>query len=289
MRNNEDRLGANLQRQDPVSPQQVQPQEENKSNKVGLEFMVPTEYIMLPSKGMFYPKHHPLHRKDSIEIKQMTAKEEDILTSRNLLKKGVALDKLIQSLVVDKTINCDTLTVEDRNAIIVAARISAYGADYETQVVCPSCNVKVKHKFNLLQKLNKTEDESTETPQIDENSNFLMTLPATKWNVVCRVLNGYDEKELLRISETKKKKSNESDSSLVDQLNLIIVSIEGITDRSALSVAIDNMPASDAKYLRRKYQTYVVNVDMKQEFICKSCDLETELEVPLTADFFWFK
>ncbi len=287
MRNNEDRLGANLPRQDATPQQQLIQQDSN--NKPSLEFMIPTEFISLPSKGMFYPQHHPLYGKDTIEIKQMTAKEEDILTSRNLLKKGIALDKLIQSLVVDKNINCDTLTIEDRNAIIIAARISAYGQDYETSVVCPSCNEKIRHKFNLMEKIKSYEDAEKEIPTLNENNNFSFALPATKWNVVCRVLNGYDEKELLRLSELKKKKVNDGDSTLVDQLNLILVSIQGITDKNALRLAIENMPASDAKYVRRKYQSYVANVDMKHPFVCKNCNHESEMEVPLTADFFWFK
>jgi hypothetical protein len=70
--------------------------------------------VDLPSQGRFYAQGHPLHGQDSIEIKQMTAKEEDILTSRTLLKKGVALDKLIESLIVNKAINPSTLLIGDR-------------------------------------------------------------------------------------------------------------------------------------------------------------------------------
>jgi len=290
MRNNEDRLGANLNRQDGLPTQQLatQPlQQNNPLQATQLDFMVPTEFVALPSKGLFYPPHHPLHKKDSIEIKQMTAKEEDILTSRNLLKKGVALDKLIQSLVLDKNINTDTLTVEDRNAIIVASRISAYGADYNTTVTCPSCNEKVKSTFNLLERLEQLESEESSL-QVDDNGLFVVTLPVTKYTVICRALNGMDEKELLRVSESKKK-GNSGDSTLLEQLRCMIVSIQGNTDKDTLTRVVSLLPAADSRFLRKQYQNTVKAVDLKKTFTCSACSYEAEMEVPLSADFFWVK
>jgi|694.fasta_scaffold42340_3 hypothetical protein len=284
MRNNEERLGTNLPRQDST------PQIQQVGISAPLEFMNPTEVVLLPSKGLLYPPHHPLYKKDSIEIKQMTAKEEDILSSRNLLKKGVVLDKLIQALVFDKNINTDTLTTEDRNAILVAARISAYGNKYLTQVTCPSCYEKVKNSFDLNEKLEKAVEDRVEvSTSFNEDGTFAFTLPSTKWNVVCRALNGYDEKELLRISEVKKKSSAGNDSLLIEQLRMMIVSIQQVTDKDVITKAVEAMPASDAKYLRNAYQQTVPNVDLNHTFVCSKCDYETTMEVPLTADFFWFK
>lgn len=290
MRNSEDRLGANLNRQDGLPTPHIANQQAAQNNQLQatpLDFMVPTEFVGLPSKGLLYPPHHPLHGKDSIEIKQMTAKEEDILTSRNLLKKGVALDKLIQSLVVDKNINTDTLTVEDRNAIIVAARISAYGADYVTTVTCPSCTEKVKSTFNLLEKLELAENEETSV-EVDANGNFTVNLPVSKYTVVCRALNGHDEKELVRLTEVKKK-NNSGDSTLLDQLRCMVVSIQGNTDKETLTRVISLLPAADSRFLRKQYQNTVKGLDLKKTFICSSCSHQAEMEVPLTADFFWIK
>lgn len=290
MRNNEERLGANLNRQDGLPTPQIASQQSQQNiplQAMPLDFMVPTEFVALPSRGLFYPSHHPLHKKESIEIKQMTAKEEDILTSRNLLKKGVALDKLIQSLVVDKNINTDTLTIEDRNAIIVAARISAYGADYSTSINCPSCNEKVKSTFNLLEKLESVQEDEIASV-VDEAGYFAVSLPITKYTVICRALNGMDEKELLRVSESKKK-GNSGDSTLLDQLRCMVVSIQGNTDKDTLARVIGLLPAADSRYLRKQYVNTVKGVDLKKTFICSSCSYEAEMEVPLTADFFWVK
>jgi len=227
-----------------------------------------------------------LRDKDTLEIKQMTAKEEDILTSRNLLKKGVALDKLIQSLVVDKRINTDSLTAEDRGAIILAARISAYGSEYSTVVTCPSCMQKGKSSFDLLEKLDSENEQ--EPVSVDENGFFSVLLPKTKWNLKCRAITGREEKHLLKLSETKKT-GLEGDSLLMEQLKLIVVSINDVTDRPTVENAISAMPAGDSKYLRNMHQNLVRGIDMRHSYTCKSCEFEGELEVPLTVDFFWFK
>ena len=102
-----------------------------------LDFISPTEHVELPSQGKGYPQGHPLHGKETIEIKYMTAKEEDILSSRNLLKKGLAIERLIQSVICDKNVQAKDLLVGDRNAILIAARRSAYGNIYSIKVTCP--------------------------------------------------------------------------------------------------------------------------------------------------------
>jgi hypothetical protein len=282
MRNNDERLGASIQKQDAAPlPQQMN---QNPNQQGGLNFVALTEFVPLPSKGKFYPQHHPLHNRESIEIKQMTAKEEDILTSRSLLKKGIALDRLIESLILDKNINPSSLTVEDRNAIVVAARISAYGPEYNTSVTCPSCEQKVKYTFDLNQKIDNIENNNVQM-QVDENGCFSFVLPSTKWVVVCRALNGYDEKAFTKLNENK----GGNDSFLIEQLKSMIIKIQDVDDRATLDKAIQVLPAGDTKYLRKKYQEVVKGLDMKQNFSCSSCDFESEIEVPLTADFFWFK
>lgn len=280
MRNNLERIGANteVQNGDPL-PQAPTDQ--------ALNFIVPTEHVSLPSKGKFYPPNHPLRDKETIEVKQMTAKEEDILTSRNLLKKGLALDKLIQSIIVDKKINTDSITIEDRSAIILAARISAYGADYNTTVTCPSCNEKSKNSFNLLEKLDAV-DKVEHNIVVDNFGLITLILPATKWVVKCRALNGYDEKAVMRLSETKKS-SNAGDSLLIEQLKMMIVSINDAMDKEVIETAINSMPARDSRYLRNTYQEVLKGIDMRHSFSCPKCEYVGELEVPMTADFFWFK
>lgn len=278
MRNNEERISANKLRQDQGPP----PMPDQNMASFNLNFITPTELVDLPSKGKFYKSDHPLKNKSSVEIKQMTAKEEDILTNRSFLKKGIALEKLLESIIVDKSINPQDLLVADRNAIFVAARISGYGDSYSTHVVCPSCDKKVKNTFSLTEKAAEWEENNVE---VDDEGCFTVTLPLSKWNVKCRALTGLDEKKL--ISATVNKTSE--DFTLIDQLKMLIVSIQEVDDRSLIEKAIELMPALDSKFLRKSYEKIIPGLNLTDDFSCSSCGHEEVMEVPLTADFFWPK
>jgi len=142
---NKGRVGSKKGASNPAPQHVIQ----NNENGPALAFVVPTEFVDLPSGGRFYQEGHPLHGQDCIELKQMTAKEEDILSSRTLLKKGIALDRVIESIIVDKSIDPNSLLIGDKNAIIIATRVSGYGAEYATKVTCPSCNNTEKYSFDL--------------------------------------------------------------------------------------------------------------------------------------------
>ena len=114
-----------------------------------LRFVAPTEFVELPSLGKGYPEGHPLKDKEVLEIHFMTARHEDILTSQSLLKKGMAFSKLIESLLVDRTIDPNSILLGDRAAIMIAARSSAYGNQYNTVVTCPACGESQKKAFDL--------------------------------------------------------------------------------------------------------------------------------------------
>ena len=144
-RNNEERLGAHKSA-DPVPP--MTPSGESFS------FATPTEFVELPTGGKYYPEGHTLRGKDSVEIRYMTAKDEDILSSKTLLKRGIALDRLLQSIIIDRTIDINTLYIGDKNAILVAARVTGYGEEYKAKTTCPSCASTVEFEYNLSQ-LNK--------------------------------------------------------------------------------------------------------------------------------------
>ena len=147
MRDNEDKIGA--KKMDTSPPPQSLDEGGATGGSTGLSFVAPTEFVVLPSGGKYYPEGHPLHGEDTVEIRMMTTKQEDILTSRALLKKGVAIDRFIQSILVTKGVTPDSMLVGDKNAILVAARISGYGSEYITQVQCPVCQERSKFEFDL--------------------------------------------------------------------------------------------------------------------------------------------
>ena len=280
MSRNQDRLGG-AQQHDTSPPVQTMNEDAG-----GFSFVVPTEFVELPTGGKYYPPSHPLHGQSAIEIKQMTAKEEDMLTSRTLLKKGVALDRVIASLIVNKAIDPDSLFIGDRNAIIVATRVSGYGNDYTTKVTCPACGANQTYSFDLNDADIYTGDEDNTMAVIDnQNSTFDVTLPRTNVVVTFKLLTGIDEKRLVRGAEADKKQKQEH--GITRQLATMIVAVNGDTSIDAIRYLIENMPSSDSRHLRLAYKLTSPNVDMVQHFECGECDHEQDMEVPLNADFFW--
>jgi len=255
-----------------------------------LDFVVPTEFVELPSRGEFYTKDHPLHGQSSIEIRYMTAKDEDTLTSKTLLKQGVALERVLQNLLVDNSININDLLIGDKNAIVVAARRSAYGADYETKVTCPACGVTDEKTFDLSE-VNFIEHASLEDLGVTKNDDttFSILLPVTKVEVKVRLMTGRDETKLSSIRGTKKKLSRDAELSMTDQFKQFVVSINDVEDKNQVSSFINNMPANDSRFLRLAYKKVVPNIDLQQYFECNSCGFEQDMEVPFTTDFFWPK
>ena len=275
MSRNKDRLGGS-RHQDTQPPAQTG----------GFSFVVPTEFVELPSQGRFYPESHPLHGQDSIEIRQMTAKEEDMLTSRTLLKKGVALDRVISSLIVNKAIDPDSLFVGDRNAIIVATRVSGYGNIYETKVTCPNCSTTQEYSFDLNQaNIYDGSDARDLGVQTNDDGTFNVTLPRTGVDVQFRLLNGRDEKSFLSGLQSDKKTKKEKN--ITRQIAAIVVSLNGDSSMQAKQYFIDNVPSIDSRHLRLAYRLAAPNVDLTQHFECSECSHEQEMEVPLSADFFW--
>lgn len=279
-RRNSDRIGG--RRQSTASPPaQPAPME-------GFSFVVPTEFVELPSQGRYYPEDHPLHGQSTIEIKQMTAKEEDILTSRTLIQKGLALDRLISSLIVDKRINTETLLVGDRSAIIIAARISGYGPEYETKIQCPSCQTEQKFNFDIRDpNIHHGGEIQREDITIIEKENgiFETVLPNTKIKVSFRLLTGKEEKQLLEETEKDRKRKREKNITRIHKIMITAVNDSELLEHR--NHVIENLPSLDSRYLRSAYRIATPNVDLIKDFECSECGRESELEVPLTADFFW--
>ncbi len=280
-RRNSDRIGGHRDSQatPPV----------NAAPPAGFSFVVPTEFVELPSEGRYYPEDHPLHGQKTIEVKQMTAKEEDILTSRALIQKGLALDRLISSLIVDKRISPETLLVGDRNAIIIAARISGYGPEYDTKVTCPSCDTEQRFVFDIrephVHNGGEIEREDITVVEVGDGV-FETTLPATNLKVEFKLLTGKDEKEILESTESDRKKKK-AEKNVTRQLMAMIVSVNDSELLEHRTYVAQNLPSRDSRHLRMAYRVANPNVDLIQHFECSNCGHEADMEVPLSADFFW--
>jgi hypothetical protein len=254
-----------------------------------LSFVAPTEFVELPSGGEFYSENHPLHRKDTIEIRYMTAKDEDILTSQTLLKKGIAIDRFIENVMIDKAIKADDLLIGDKNAIVIAARVSGYGAEYEAVLECPACSTKNRLSFDLgnptiiksevHEKLNVTKNPS---------GTYSVKLPMSKYTVEIRLLTGADENYLAQ-HMTSNRKNKLPEDTFTSHFKRLLVSIEGHKDREILNAFSENMPAVDSRHLRLVNKLITPNIEIKETLTCKSCEHSEEVDVPFGADFFWPK
>ena len=276
IRNNEERLGAVPNDSTPML---------NQVQQDPMSFVVPTLHVDLPSQGRYYKEDHPLHNQESVEIRLMTAKDEDILTSPSLIKKNLVLDRFIENILIDKRIKVDDLLVGDKNAIIIQSRMSGYGTDYTAALQCPSCEVSQEIEFDLEECYNLLEGGISEDCERLENGNILVKLPQTKCECEIKLLNGKDEKSLLK--KTTGKKPNEN--LLTNQLKIMIVSVNGYDDQRVIDYFVDRMPVKDAKKLREVYITSNPSANLITEFVCENCDHKEDLEVPLTAEFFWPK
>jgi len=242
------------------------------------EFKFPTEVVELPSGGKLYPKDSPLYS-GKIEIKYMTAKEEDILTSQNLIKKGVVIKQLLDSLIVSEGINSSDLILGDKNAVMVASRILAYGPEYTVEVVNPKTGNLFEHTFDLTDcKFKNISDD------IDRNE-FEIELPYSKVKIKFKLLNGYDELDVDKELESYKKVGGTVSPELTTRLKHTIVSVNGDDSKSIINNFVDNMLSRDSLFLRSEIKKVSPDIDLTQE-------VEVEGEtvtviIPMAVNFFW--
>ena len=172
-----------------------------------------------------------------------------MLTSRTLLKKGVALDRVIASIIVDKSIDPDSLLVGDRNAVIISTRVSGYGNVYETRVTCPNCGTTQDYSFDLNEANTYDGSDARDLGvRQNEDGTFNVTLPTTNIDVQFRLLNGRDEKTFLNGMQNDKK--TKAEKNITRQLAAIVVSLNGDTSAQAKQYFIDNVPSIDSRHLR---------------------------------------
>ena len=247
-------------------------------------FEIPVETVPLPSGGRIYPVETGLHGVSQVEIKAMTAKEEDILTSRALIKKGTVITELIKSCLVDKRLDVDDMISGDRNALMTSIRITGYGSDYQAECECPACGEKGKGDFSLLELPMK----ELEINPVAEGANlFEFTLPLTKKKVHFKFLTGKDETEIQTIMERRKKQGWSSDSLVTTRLQHSIVAVDNIKDRNKVNTFIKNMPARDSLALRTYIDKNEPGVEMKSWYDCPHCMETSEVRLPMGATFFW--
>ena len=253
-------------------------------SRLDFSMEVPLETVPLPSAGKTYPVGTALHGLETVDIKAMTAKEEDILTSKALLKKGTVISELIKSCLSDKNVDPRDLLTGDRNALMVAIRITGYGAEYDAELECQECSVKAPHSFDLSMLPIKRLEIDPVTPGANL---FEFKLPYCKKTVHFKFLTGRDEEELVATAEKQKKLGLQTETSVTTNLLYTIVSIDGNEDRMKISNFIRMMPARDSLALRNFIRESEPGITMKQESTCPACGHSEEVNMPLGVSFLW--
>jgi hypothetical protein len=241
----------------------------------------PTELLDLPSKGLVYPKDHPLSS-GTIEIKYMTAKEEDILSNQNLIKKGVVLDKLFESIIVDKSINPNDITIGDKNAIIVATRLLGYGHEYKMSFYSSKLTKSVETIIDLSEIKTKDVDFS-----LFKNANeFEFTTPLGKNKIKFKLLTHGDENAIEKDITALERLGKDVSADITTRLRYMIISVDGKSEVSHINRFVNGMLAKDSRTFRNYIKS--ISPDMDMTFTYTHDDGETEaLPITLGVNFFW--
>ena len=242
------------------------------------ENQFPSEVIDLPSEGKLYPEDSPL-REGKLEIKYMTAKEEDILTSQNLIKKGLVIEKLLDSLILTKGVKSEDLIIGDKNALMVAARILAYGPEYACEVTNPNTGEKLTHTFNIA------DCPFVKLPKGVDGNNFEFELPVSKQKITFKLLSGKDERMINNELDKIKKLGTQIIPELTTRLRYLITSVDGETKQNVINSFVENMLSKDSLSLRQEITKVTPDIDLSQEI-----DIEgdtVKVDIPMTVNFFW--
>ena len=245
--------------------------EENKS-------MFPTEEVTLPSKGLIYPQDNPL-AKGTLEMKYMTAKEEDILTNESYIKNGTVIDKLLQSLIVTP-INYNDLVVGDKNAIMIAARVLGYGKDYTFTLGDEEFTVD----------LTEVDDKELKEEHLLEKgkNEFEFTLPTINKSITFKILTHADEKKIDTEVKGLKKINKNNSTEYSTRLKHMILSIEGDYERKTIRQFVDtNLLARDARALREYVREIQPDVNLTFDLENEAGSVKGDVKIPIGITFFW--
>lgn len=251
------------------------------SQIIDTEFIVPTEEIELPSLGVFYPSG-----KKTIKIKYLTAEEDDVLFSPDLIKSGRVLDALLQIVVVDKDLNPDDMIVGDRNTVLIHVRRTGIGDDYKPgKMTCPAC----AQQYEPIVYLSRLKLKNLENMP-DAKGEYDFFLPIMKKNIKFRFLNGHDENRINKATQTTKKSGTSTfkvSKSVTERYRLQIMEVEGNRDKTYIAKLISAMPMRDSLVFREYTKLISPGVDFDYEFECTSCGHIYHDEVPITYRLFY--
>ena len=247
-------------------------------------FSVPRDFVMLPSKGMIYPEGSPLHNMEEVEVRHLTAADEDILTSRALLRSGKAIDTMLSNVLMNKSINVDELISGDKNAILTFLRITGYGPEYPVEIDCPGCGDNIKYEFDLSKLTMRFLDV---LPVASGQNRFSFQLPSGL-EIEFKLLNSAEDAQITEEQEKLKRTTNSPlEKNVTTKYKYQIVSVDNKEDKTFINNFVNAMNLRDSRAFRTYLEEIEPDVDMKQDFKCRMCGHTEEVDIPVTVGFFW--
>ena len=269
---------------EPVLPQQG-------TSPFGLSFVVPTEIVKLPSFGRLYGEDSPLYGVDKVEVKSMTAVEEDILINTSFIEQGIVFDKLIDSIMITPGVTASDFMDCDKIAILISARKTGYGDIVKFDTSCDNCGADIGLDISLTKML----EESLETPEraeakdwkyLEDSNTYSFKLPATQLDVQIKLLTAEDTRHL-EMSKQQKQKLGLPYNETVEFLRACVVEAQGVVDRASINKLAEILPAADARKIRVVHNENMPKVKTTTTVQCGSCGHDNEKEVPFSLGWFW--
>ena len=243
----------------------------------------PTEIISLPSQGKCYSEDNPLS-KGTLEIKYMTAREEEILASQNLVRKGVVIDKLFESIIVEKDVNIDDIVLGDKNAILLATRVLGYGPEYKIEMTD-----SLGEPQSVTIDLGVVKTKEIDVELLSSENRYEFTTPFGKNKLEFKILTHGDEKKIdADIKALSRLNKGGVSAELTTRYRFMILSVDGNSDTQSITSFINNkFITRDTKAFREYIAKITPDINMEFDFEDEQTG-ETEVRsIPMGVGFFW--
>ena len=249
-----------------------------------LSFIASTETVELPTKGLYYPIDSPLYDVAEVEVKHMTAKEEDILSSLTAVNSKELFTRIVQSILVKPDVDANLFCEQDLTAILLSARATCFGKNFVMSELCLGCGTMADFEFDLSKREVTNPNEGKVEYDPHTNSIELM-LPALEMKVKAKILSD-DDVDALDREKAKKEELGIEYNRTTSFLKACIIAVQGYNDETLIRELVENMPAIDALYLKEKYLDFRPKLNTMQEVACQSCGAINRREVPASWAFF---
>jgi hypothetical protein len=218
------------------------------------------DIVTLPSNGIYYS-----NKKKTLKVAYLTAVDENILSSPNLMISNTIIEELLKSKILDKDIDIDELIEEDRQAVLIFLRNTAYGTTYKVTLTDPKTDIDFEVELNL-----EKVPVKDFTLVSDENDEFEYFMEKSKSKVKFKFLTKKQEEV---INELRKGWNGVGAAPVITrQLERMIKSINGETDQLALRNIIEKLPIKDSQDFRKFVKDNKPGLDLTQTVIAPSGD-----------------